>query len=108
MIDFRFGTAFRNNLTDEEEAAMDHLLDMMTAIKQQILLRRAMKRETYSNEEKHMWDPEKDACEYCFDCKCFLDDYQNCQGDVEPCFEFLPKTSSKLKKVDIEVDNRRD
>ena len=43
MIDFRFGTSFRNNLTDEEEAALDHLLDMMTAIKQQILLRMAMK-----------------------------------------------------------------
>ena len=39
----RFGTSFRNNITDEEEAALDHLLDMMTAIKQQILLRRAMK-----------------------------------------------------------------
>ena len=43
MIDFRFGTAFRNNLTDEEEAALDHMLDMMTAIKQQILLRRVIK-----------------------------------------------------------------
>ena len=42
MIDFRFGTAFRNNLTDEEEVALDYLSDMMTAIKQQILLRRAM------------------------------------------------------------------
>jgi len=46
MIDFGFGTAFRNNLTDKEEAALDHLLDMMTAIKQQILLRRAMKEES--------------------------------------------------------------
>lgn len=46
MIDFRFGTAFRNNLNDEEEAALDHLLDMMTVIKQQILLRRAMKEES--------------------------------------------------------------
>lgn len=46
MIDFRFRTAFRNNLTDEEEVALDHLLDMMTAIKQQILLRRAMKEES--------------------------------------------------------------
>ena len=45
MIDFRFGTSFRNNLTDEEETALDHLLDMMTAIKQQILLRMAMKEE---------------------------------------------------------------
>lgn len=46
MIDFRFGTSFRDNLTNEEEAALDHLLDMMTAIKQQILLRRAMKEES--------------------------------------------------------------
>ena len=46
MIDFRFGTSFRNNLTNEEEAALDHLLDMMTAIKQQILLRRAIKEES--------------------------------------------------------------
>ena len=46
MIDFRFGTAFRNNLTDEEEAALDHLFDMMSVIKQQILLRMAMKDES--------------------------------------------------------------
>lgn len=46
MIDFRFETSFRYNLTDEEEAALDHLLDMMTAIKQQILLRMAMKEES--------------------------------------------------------------
>lgn len=46
MINLGFGTAFRNNLTDEEEAALDHLLDMMTAVKQQILLRRAMKEES--------------------------------------------------------------
>ena len=46
MIDFKFGTSFRNNLADEEEAALNHLLDMMTAIKQQILLRRAMKEES--------------------------------------------------------------
>ena len=46
MIDFRFGMAFRNNLADEEDDALNHLLDMMTAIKQQILLRRAMKEES--------------------------------------------------------------
>jgi hypothetical protein len=43
---YSFGTAFRNNLTDEEEAALDHMLDMMTAIKQQILLKMAMKEES--------------------------------------------------------------
>lgn len=36
------------------------------------------------------------------ECKYFL---YECLGDVEPCFEFLPKTSSKLKKVEIEIDN---
>ena len=46
MIDSRFGTAFRNDLNDEEEAALDHLLDMMSVIKQQILLRMAMKKES--------------------------------------------------------------
>ena len=46
MIDFGFGTEFRNNLTDEEEAVLGHLLDMMTAIKQQILLRGVMKEES--------------------------------------------------------------
>lgn len=52
-----------------------------------------------------MWNPETDACDYCFECKYFLDDYWNCQGDIEPCFEFLPKMGSKLKKVEIKVDN---
>ena len=46
MIDSRFETSFRNDLSAEEEAALDHLLDMMTVIKQQILLRRAMKEES--------------------------------------------------------------
>ena len=46
MIDSRFETSFRNDLSAEEETALDHLLDMMTAIKQQILLRRVMKEES--------------------------------------------------------------
>lgn len=46
MIDSRFETSFRNDLSDEEETALCHLLDMMTAIKQQILLRMAMKEES--------------------------------------------------------------
>lgn len=57
MIDLRFGTAFRNNLTDEEEDALNHLLDMMTAIRQQILLRRAMKEE--SNVYRLKYKPEE-------------------------------------------------
>ena len=36
------GTAFRgSDLTEEEESALDHLFDMMTAVKQQVLLRKA-------------------------------------------------------------------
>lgn len=46
MIDSRFETSFRNDLSAEEEDALDHLLNMMTAIRQQILLRRAMKEES--------------------------------------------------------------
>ena len=57
-----------------------------------------------------MWDPETDACDYCRECEHFLKEeckyfLYECLGDVEPCFEFLPKTSSKLKKVEIEIDN---
>jgi len=36
-------TAFRgNDLTEEENFAMDYLFDMMTAVKQQVLLRKAL------------------------------------------------------------------
>lgn len=65
MIDFRFGTAFRNNLTDKEEAALGHMLDMMTAIKQQILLRRAMKNDEYNTEDNGLdcMDKLRDWCE---------------------------------------------
>ena len=39
-------TAFKwSGLTEEEESALDHLLDMMTAVKQQILLRKALHNE---------------------------------------------------------------
>lgn len=55
-----------------------------------------------------MWDPETDACDYCFECKYFLDDYWNCQGDIEPCWEFIPKKDSKYKKVEIEISNGSD
>jgi len=46
---------------------------------------------------------ECERCEYCFECKYFLDDYWNCQGDIEPCFEFSPKKDSKYRKVEIEA-----
>lgn len=36
-------TAFRgSDLTEEEESALDHLFDVMTAVKQQVLLRKAL------------------------------------------------------------------
>lgn len=39
-------TAFRgSDLTEKEESALDHLLDIMTAIKQQVLLRKALHEE---------------------------------------------------------------
>ena len=39
-------TAFRgSDLTEKEESALDHLLDMMTAVKQQVLLRKALHNE---------------------------------------------------------------
>ena len=39
-------TSFRgSDLTEEEESALDHLLDMMTAVKQQVLLRKALHNE---------------------------------------------------------------
>jgi len=39
-------TAFRgSDLTEKEESALDHLLDVMTAIKQQVLLRKALHEE---------------------------------------------------------------
>ena len=39
-------TAFRgNDLTEEEKSALDHLFDMMTAVKQQVLLRKALHHE---------------------------------------------------------------
>ena len=52
-----------------------------------------------------MWNPEADACDYCKECDYFLHDYWNCQGDIEPCWEFIPKKDSKYKKVEIEVTN---
>ena len=39
-------TAFKGSgLTEEEESALEHLLDMMTAVKQQVLLRKALHNE---------------------------------------------------------------
>lgn len=51
------------------------------------------------------WDPEIDACDECQECDYFLHDYWNCQGEKEPCFEFLPKKGSKHRKAEIEVTN---
>lgn len=32
----------------------------------------------------------------------------NCQGELEPCFEFLPKKGSKFNKVKIMIANNND
>lgn len=46
LLELIFATAFRgNDLTDDEEFALYHLLDMMTAVKQQVLLRKALYKE---------------------------------------------------------------
>ena len=55
-----------------------------------------------------MWNPETDACECCKECDYFLHEFWNCQGELEPCWEFLPKKSSKFKKVEITVTNNSD
>ena len=41
------------------------------------------------------WDPEIDACSECHDCFYFLHDYWNCQGEKEPCHEFIKNKYSK-------------
>lgn len=49
------------------------------------------------------WNPETDACECCKECDYFLNEFWNCQGEPEPCLEFLPKVGSKKYKVEITV-----
>lgn len=45
-----FATSFRgSNLTGDEESALNHLLDMMTGIKQQVLFRRALHKKFDNN-----------------------------------------------------------
>ncbi len=55
-----------------------------------------------------MWNPETDACDYCKECDYFLNEFWNCQGESEPCLEFLPKKGSKFNKVEITVTNNSD
>lgn len=50
-----------------------------------------------------MWNPETNACDECQECEYFLHDCWNCQGDIEPCWKFLPKRDSKYRKVEIVV-----
>ena len=52
---------------------------------------------------KKGWKPETDACNACRECDYFLHEYWNCQGEEEPCLEFLPKMGAKYKKVEIVV-----
>jgi hypothetical protein len=40
---------------------------------------------------KKDWNPETDACNECRECDYFLHEYWNCQGELEPCWEFIPK-----------------
>ena len=47
------------------------------------------------NEKK--WIPEKDACNEFLKCQYFLDDYWNCQGEKEPCHEFVLSIWKKSK-----------
>lgn len=45
-----FATSFReSNLTDDEDSALNHLLDMMTGIKQQVLFRKALHKKFDNN-----------------------------------------------------------
>lgn len=44
--------------------------------------------------ESKRWNPETDACDYCKECEYFLHEYWNCQGELEPCWEFIPKKDS--------------
>lgn len=59
-----------------------------------------------------MWNPETDACDECQECDYFLKENKyflyECQGDEEPCFEFLPKKGSKFNKVKIMIANNND
>lgn len=50
-----------------------------------------------------MWNPETDACECCKECDYFLNEFWNCQGEPEPCLEFLPKVGSKKYKVEMTI-----
>jgi len=54
-----------------------------------------------------MWNPETDACDYCYECEYFLHEYWNCQGELEPCLEFIPKKDSKYKKVEVVVTKEK-
>ncbi len=49
------------------------------------------------------WVPETDACDYCKECEYFLHEEWNCQGELEPCLDFIPKIGSKYRKVEIVV-----
>ena len=53
-----------------------------------------------------MWDPERDACDFCKECKCFYrKDWEGCDGDFTPCLDFSPKKGSKYKIIEVEIEN---
>lgn len=57
--------------------------------------------------ERKKWHPEADACNVCRECDYFFHEYWNCQGELEPCWEFMPKKDSKYKKVEIVVTKEK-
>ena len=49
------------------------------------------------DKNKKIWIPEEDACDECLRCRYFLDDYWECQGQKEPCHEFVLSIYEELK-----------
>lgn len=99
MID----TSFMNSIYDFESAIdelLDQALNKLTPTDYDILLKNI----SICLTNHGMWNPETDACVYCMECEYFLNDYWNCEGDIEPCVEFVPKIDSEYKKVEVEVE----
>ena len=52
-----------------------------------------------------MWVPERDACDDCYKCRYFLDEYWNCQGEKEPCYEFVLSIEERIKEQKIACED---
>lgn len=35
-----------------------------------------------------------EVCDECYECEYFKHDYWNCQGDSEPCIEFIERITN--------------